>query len=106
MVATDNYATAGGTLRRVACCLGRTGRFETALAAVAAADAQPYTTPVAPDLAVQLTDLHAAARTAMSDAAVVASTARGQRGTVPDVIRALIVETDNALHASMAEGQE
>ncbi len=98
----DNYGITGATIKRVACCLGRIGRFDVGLAAVAAEDNQQYRTSILPDLNAQIIEFQAAATTALSPDAIAEAQQRGARWSIADAVRACIDEIDTVLAATPA----
>ena len=97
MIEMSNYGTAGATLRRVACCLGRVGSFDTALAAITAAAQQAYSASIAPDLAAQIAELEVRASATLPPATIVEARTRGARWSITDAVRACLDEIDRVL---------
>ena len=93
----DNYGITAATIKRVACCLGRLGRFDIGLAAVAAADRQRHSTSILPDLRAQLLEFDAAASAALPAATIADARTRGQGWSIAEAVRACIHEIDAVL---------
>ncbi len=92
IVETNNYGLAGALLRRVACALGRTGRYQVALAVIAAVDHQPHAHSIMPEIAVQLAELDAAAGDALPTEAIRAARLQGQGWSIPQTVQMCIDE--------------